>query len=65
MIETASAVDGTGREPRTHANLAPAALIEQALRQGRTRVAANGALIAETAPRTGLSPLCLGLPQLK
>src|SRR5919204_4751829 len=33
-----------------------AELVEQALRQGNARLASNGALNAETAPRTGRSP---------
>src|SRR5581483_11998771 len=42
--------------PNAHANLSMAELVEQALRQGNARLAANGALNAETAPRTGRSP---------
>src|SRR5438067_4556016 len=44
------------RWPDAHANLCPAELVEQALRQGNARLASNGALDADTAPRTGRSP---------
>jgi phosphoenolpyruvate carboxykinase (ATP) len=44
------------RWPRAHSNLIPAVLVEQSLRQGNARLVANGALEAETAPRTGRSP---------
>ena len=50
---TADPVDD--RWPHAQANLSAAALVEAALRQGNARLAANGALHAETAPRTGRS----------
>ena len=43
------------RWPRAQANLSAAELVEAALRQGNARLAANGALHAATAPRTGRS----------
>ena len=43
------------RWPRAQANLSAAALVEGALRQGNALLAANGALHASTAPRTGRS----------
>jgi len=58
MVDTTRHTPRTGLEgewPRAHANLSAAALVEQAVRQGNARLAANGALDAETAPRTGRS----------
>ncbi len=58
MVDTTRQTPYAGLEgewPRAHGNLAVAALVEQALRQGNARLAANGALDAETAPRTGRS----------
>ncbi len=58
MADTTRQRPDTGMEgqwPRAHANLSPAALIEEAVRHGNAQLAANGALDAETAPRTGRS----------
>ena len=41
---------------RVHANLPAAQLVEIALQRGEARLAANGALVAETGTRTGRSP---------
>ena len=41
--------------PAIRANLSPAELIEHAIRHGSAQFAANGALCATTAPRTGRS----------
>ncbi|MEM7260353.1 MAG: phosphoenolpyruvate carboxykinase (ATP) [Planctomycetota bacterium] len=39
-----------------HANLSPAALIEEAIRRGEGQLASNGALCCDTGDRTGRSP---------
>jgi phosphoenolpyruvate carboxykinase (ATP) len=46
----------SGRMNTAHSNLVPAALVEAALARGEGRLAANGALVATTGPRTGRSP---------
>ena len=58
MVDTTRYTPYTGLEgewPRAHGNLSVAVLVEQALAQGNGRLAANGALDAETVPRTGRS----------
>ncbi len=56
MMRPVSTTDVEQEWPRAHAHLPPAALVEQALRQGNAHLTANGALAAETTPRTGRSP---------
>src|SRR5579871_1977098 len=59
MVDTTRHTATSGLEgdwPNAHANLSSAELVEEALRQGNARLAANGALNAETVPRTGRSP---------
>jgi phosphoenolpyruvate carboxykinase (ATP) len=41
---------------RTHLNLAPAKLVEEAIRRGEGTLAANGGLVCLTGDRTGRSP---------
>ena len=41
---------------RTHTNLAPAELVERAIRAGEGRLAADGSLVCRTGDRTGRSP---------
>ena len=41
---------------QVHRNLYPGPLVEHAIRRGETRIASNGALVAETGTRTGRSP---------
>ncbi len=58
MVDTTRPTSPVGMEaewPQAHDNLSTVTLVEQSLRQGNTRFAANGALNAETAPRTGRS----------
>jgi len=58
MVDTTRQTPHAGIEgewPRAYGNLSTPALVEQSLRQGNTRLVANGALTAETAPRTGRS----------
>jgi phosphoenolpyruvate carboxykinase (ATP) len=57
MVDTTRAMSSAATEGRwSHANLSTAELVEQALQQGNARLASNGALNAETTPRTGRSP---------
>ncbi|MGH9355462.1 MAG: phosphoenolpyruvate carboxykinase (ATP), partial [Terriglobia bacterium] len=42
-------------EVQTKANLSPAVLLEEALAQGNARLTSDGALVADTRPRTGRS----------
>ena len=42
--------------PQVHANMQVAQLVETALLRGEGRIAANGAFVATTGPRTGRSP---------
>ncbi len=57
ISSSASSVSGKGigTSSRTKANLAPAALVEEALAQGNARLTSAGALAADTRPRTGRS----------
>ena len=57
MVDTTHSLSSAAVEGRRSlANLSMAELVEQALRQGNARLASNGALNAETVPRTGRSP---------
>src|SRR5918911_3604276 len=57
MVDTTRSMSSAAVEGRRSlANLSTAELVEQALWQGNARLASNGALNAETAPRTGRSP---------
>ena len=47
---------GLERLQQVHWNVSPALLVEEAVRRGEGRLAANGALVAETGPYTGRSP---------
>jgi phosphoenolpyruvate carboxykinase (ATP) len=51
-----SPLPGTAYPGLLHANLAPVRLIERAVARGEVEFAANGPLVANTAPHTGRSP---------
>jgi len=57
MSSPSTALAGTGVSPsgKVHANLAPPALVAQALRRGEGRLSADGAFIAVTGQHTGRS----------
>lgn len=48
-------IEGLEPQGAVHRNLAPAALVEHALRRGEGELSDTGALVVETAPRTGRS----------
>lgn len=58
VIDTASANASalTVRAARTSSNLAPAILLEEAVRRGEGRLTRGGAFVGVTAPHTGRSP---------
>ena len=43
-------------QKNVHKNLPPGRLVEESLRRGETRLAANGAIVGDTGSRTGRSP---------
>jgi phosphoenolpyruvate carboxykinase (ATP) len=53
---TAEELGSLASGPQVHSNLPVAQLVETALLRGEARLAANGALVAYTSPRTGRSP---------
>jgi phosphoenolpyruvate carboxykinase (ATP) len=55
-LSITEAVQALASGPQVHVNTPVAQLIESALMCGEGRLAANGALVANTAPRTGRSP---------
>jgi phosphoenolpyruvate carboxykinase (ATP) len=55
-LSGAEALKALAAGPRAHNNLPVAQLIETALVRDEARLAANGALVAYTGPRTGRSP---------
>lgn len=48
-------IDGLDPKAQVHRNLAPADLVEAAVRNGEGRLSDTGALVVDTAPRTGRS----------
>ena len=55
-LSIAEAVRALASGPQVHANTPVVQLIETAIKRGEARLAANGALVATTVPRTGRSP---------
>ena len=55
-LSITEAVQALAAGPQVHVNMPVAQLIESALMCGEGRLAANGALVANTTPRTGRSP---------
>ncbi|MGD0859650.1 MAG: phosphoenolpyruvate carboxykinase (ATP) [Terracidiphilus sp.] len=55
-LSIAEAVRALVSGPQVHANTPVVQLIETAIKRGEARLAANGALVATTVPRTGRSP---------
>ena len=55
-LSKAEAVGALASGPQVHANQPVVELIETAIKRGEARLAANGALVANTVPRTGRSP---------
>ena len=55
-LSITEAVQALAAGPQVHVNMPVAQLIESALMRGEGRLAANGALVADTAARTGRSP---------
>src|ERR1017187_1298379 len=55
-LSIVEAVQALAAGPQVHANMQVTKLVETALLRGEGRMAANGAFVTSTAPRTGRSP---------